>query len=88
MSTQDIITLLNQPDGPKPTPEELNTNVDDAGYRLPQSLDEGKRGALSESATKRRIRNWVNAKFISELEFEKYAKCMRKQLRSGVDATN
>ena len=41
MSTQDIITLLNQPDGPKPTLEELNTNVDDAGYRLPQSLDEG-----------------------------------------------
>ena len=88
MNAQDIITLLNQPDGPKPTPEELNTNVDDAGYRLPQSLDEGKRGALSESATKRCIRNLVNAKFISELECEKYAKCMRKQLRSGVDATN
>ena len=25
MSTQDIITLLGQPDGPKPTLEELNT---------------------------------------------------------------
>ena len=40
MSTQDIIALLGQPDGPKLTLEELNTYVDDAGHRLPQPLDQ------------------------------------------------
>ncbi len=35
MNTQEIIPLLGQLDGPKPTLEELNTYVDDAGHRLP-----------------------------------------------------
>ena len=57
-------------------------------FTTAEAIDVGKRGALSESATKRRIRNWTNAKFIRKLERGKYAKCMQKQLRSGVDATN
>ncbi|MBR4028161.1 MAG: DUF3987 domain-containing protein, partial [Alistipes sp.] len=56
-------------------------------FTTAEAIDVGKRGALSESATKRRIRNWVNAKFINKLGHGKYTKCMQKQLRSGVDAT-
>ena len=40
MNTQEIIPLLGQLDGPKPTLEELNTYVDDAGHRLPRPLDQ------------------------------------------------
>lgn len=57
-------------------------------FTTAEAVDLGKYSALSESATKRRIRNWVNAKFISKLGYGKYAKCMQKQLRSGVNAMN
>ena len=57
-------------------------------FTTAEAVEVGKSGGLSESATKRRIRNWANSKFISKLERGKYAKCIEKQLRSGVNATN
>ena len=103
METNEILSRLSGPVEGAPLLSEQQTYVNDAGHRVPHdnrhygtalmtlifgSSASGKGGGLSESATNRRLRNWANSKFISKLGCGKYTKCIEKQLRSGVDATN